>query len=153
MRSRIQELKINSAKNKIIKNYDFLDIKSIYSSLDKEHKIFYDSFNKLNFNTEIFPFNKGEGGEIDDIKFKQQHIKAIDLFTEKINNFKKTDNAYITIGFNGIGFWIEIDVNSFNCNLQRFIKEYGANFYFYALKSYGLQIYRAEYQWEVLSTF
>lgn len=151
MNPRFQELKINSAKKRIAQNYSYLDIKYIYSSLDKEYNEIYECFRKLNFDKEIYPFN--EETRVSSVKFDEQHARAIDLFIKKINSFNKTDNVYITIGFNGIGFWVQVDKNSFSHNLQRFIEEYGTDFYFYAFDNYGLQIYRAEYEWEVLYTF
>lgn len=148
---KVEQLRIDYAKNKILRTYSYLNIKSLYSSSEKEFKVLYNNFDGLDFKVEMFPFN--DGAIINNLKFNQHQSQAMKLFIEKINNFNKSKTVYITIGFNGIGFWVELDYYNFKLHLQKFIKEYGMTFYFYAFESYGIQIYRAEYCWEVLFIF
>lgn len=151
MNPKIEELKIKSAKNRILEKYSFIGIDTLYSSLDEKYSEIYNTYHKLDFNKVEYPFNIG--AVINEEIFNEQYLLAVKLFCQKISNFEKINYIYISIGFNNIGLWAKIQQDIFNRNLDKFIEEYGANFYFYVPKNTGLYIYRGEYSWQVLSTF
>jgi hypothetical protein len=70
MNPKFEQLKIKSARNKILEKYNYLNIESFYSSFDIEYNEIYSNYRKLNFNKKLFPFN--EGMVINKVRFEEQ---------------------------------------------------------------------------------
>lgn len=153
--SKIEELKTRNAKNMILKKFDFLGIKNIFSSLDERGEHLFVKYRETGIyrydNEAVAKFPFHHNGVIDNDLEKQTNQKARAVFKEKLLNFvpKTEPYTYILLSAENKGFWVEVDLNKIYENLEKIWQEYG-DFVVFSEDFFALDIHQAEYEWEVL---
>lgn len=145
--NKIEKLKIKTYRNKICLLFDYLHIKKLCDPLGKEYLNLYDRFRVVNKNIlKVFVFH--ENGVINNELYEKQKKLAENFFLDEIRKLD-LDNVFVTVNYNGVNYWAEVDFSILKENLERFSNDVNNNFFLLS-DNFALELYRNEYQWEIL---
>ncbi|MBN6078288.1 hypothetical protein HYE59_12360 [Aggregatibacter actinomycetemcomitans] len=145
--NRIEELKIRTYRNKIYLLFDYLRIKKLYDPLDENYYDLYNKFRLIKKQVlQVFTFHIN--GVINNELYESQKKLAEKVFLDEIR-ILDLDDVFVTINYNGVNYWAEVGFNYLQQNLDRFSCDVNNNFFLLS-DNFVIELYRNEYQWEVL---